>query len=528
MILFRCPDCGATHRAEAQYAGGTIPCQTCGKQVPIPRESDPECALVYKAGDSEDGLPMTREDVRIKLLSGELSDTDLLWDGTTWRPLSETFGGVHQGEGLHLKKTPQKTESEDELAESLDDLPPIQKLDIDDIVSTGTSRRKATAGKGGLLSRFKKGKAADDRAKESPGSGKAGKKKAGKQGPHGKMHYTMQAVMGLLAIVMGYRFGFGPLISNYRHRPTYVIVQNHENIEFAATFGWRREKKTVYQKSLINFEIFVGMPERQTLRLKPLNGKGESFSVKVPLRPGGITLVNLKRKGRYGIYNAHLVRDKKLATPELKKLAAQIAANQAPSEAIKVNRQIRDLVSGTFVDVKDDLTFISSRYDFPDEMLPLRSKRRAEAERAGKTLPKKPSGKPKPMVFFPAAATIHFANGSAMHDPDHPGTFHRTILLPISSVTLSSSRTLKLAKPMLSISGDAKSVHLSIVQSNRTEHLGGVVFKGQWIYRAACPLEGANRGKWSWHWDFQGHGMDNGKPIDIKLRVDENGDESVV
>ncbi|NLF18774.1 MAG: DUF4339 domain-containing protein, partial [Lentisphaerae bacterium] len=133
MILFRCPACGTAHRADPQYAGGMLPCRHCGQQVPIPHASDPACALVYKAGESDDGVPMTLEEIRVKLVAGELADTDLVWDNSTWKPLAQAFGAVREGEntGLRLKRReeePAAPAEDNELAAPLTPLGGVQKV----------------------------------------------------------------------------------------------------------------------------------------------------------------------------------------------------------------------------------------------------------------------------------------------------------------------------------------------------------------------------------------------------------------
>ena len=559
MILFRCPACGTAHRADPQYAGGMLPCRSCGKQVPIPHQSDPACALVYKSGESEDGLPMTVEEIRLKLVSGELADTDLVWDNSTWKPLAQSFGEVKESGGLRLKRREEEApQKDDELDAALMPLDAVQKVDLGELSEPMTETKKKR------FQLVRRHEAKEPKPAAAPAAADVGAPAGSAPAPaqsqarpetpapvagaepkpqkaKGRLYYIAQTVLLVVAVVCGYKYGVGPLLSHYRHKATYVIVQNHEGVEYGATFGWRRSHEDLFPQSIANFELWVGMPESQTLSLTPkVPGTAQPFKVKVPLRPGGTTLVNLKALGEYGVYDMQAVAGKKLETPELKALAAEIAANRAPESAVKVGRQIRDLVLPAFKGTKKDMLIRSSQYDFDPGMLyRLRQRLQDEEKRLKEKQAKAPKDKkdekpkaeakpalPKPLVVFPAARSVAFANGTSLHHPTDRERVDRSIILPTNAINLSTTRLLKVSPPRLVMTGDAKVLNLSIQMLNTTVDTDGKKFTGQWDYRATCVLEGKDANKWRWNWVFKGLADSGGKRFNLELKVDADGKES--
>ncbi|MCK5801783.1 MAG: hypothetical protein KAI66_03075, partial [Lentisphaeria bacterium] len=163
MILFSCEECKVAYQVEEEYAGGTMDCGSCGVGISIPKTSDKKVILVYKAGESEDGVAMLQEEVERMLVSGELSDTDLAWDGETWRPLPAYLELLEDGDEkpkLSLKKqdgyVPPQPDDE------FGDIEPIQKI--------------GGAGKEGKKRDKKKTKADKKKAKAEAKKSKAEKK----------------------------------------------------------------------------------------------------------------------------------------------------------------------------------------------------------------------------------------------------------------------------------------------------------------------------------------------------------------
>lgn len=529
MILFQCK-CGAVHRVDAQYAGGTMQCPCCGAQIPIPLESDPNCVLIYKAGESEDGIPMHLDTVRLQLVSGELSDTELIWDNSTWRPLGE-YMGMNQGAALEtvmpgdaekprltLKRdtAPQDdNEEEIEIAESLEDLTPIQQVRKVAKVEKANPE-KNTAGKKRFRLAFWKKKQVEA-AKDDAASGEEQPKK--KRG--GKIYYTIQVVLGILAITVGYKLGFGPLISKARNMPSFVIVQNHEPYEYIAQLGWRRLKQDIYKNGMCSFEIYVGMSEKQTLRVNPKEpGQGEAYKVKVPVRPGGTIIVNLKQLGDYGLFDPSSVGGKKLAAGDVDKLEKEFAAFAAPQTVVKLNRDIRDLVRPAFKGTKNDLFFVDTQYDLQNIPVFDRTPNKKEGEKKEE----KPVVK-KDMVVFPPVRRLNYGNGYAVYDHTDPERVERGVYLNVKNIVLSKTRTIPGGRILLELRGDKNVLNLSArIQSSVTD--SGAKFTGEWRYSAAMSNSGDAKGRWKYQWQFVGNGDLNKKTQRLTLTVQPGGNET--
>ena len=109
-------------------------------------------------------------------------------------------------------------------------------------------------------------------------------------------------------------------------------------------------------------ELFVGMRERQGLKLIAEEG-GESVKYRVPLRPGGVVLVNVKRKGEYGVFDLEKVKGRKI-NGELVRLAAEMSRNEAPKSAVSVRGDLARIGKDAFDKTVNDLFFTGSDYTF--------------------------------------------------------------------------------------------------------------------------------------------------------------------
>ena len=295
MILFRC-SCGAAQSVGDQYAGGTAQCATCGQHLSIPQESDPEVILIYRAGDAEEGVAMTQEQVEAALASAALTPTDLISQEGAWYPLE----AVLEGEGLEEATAvpPKVTVKEGPKGEAIvvdevvGELIPVRMTDAAEDVTADEPPAGEEPGASGFLRQKKKEAKAvdgDEAVGEEPTEEEGDDVPAAKK--HKKLIRVAQVLVTVLAMVFGFKFGVGPLISTMRNRPTRVMIWNETGQDYQARLGWRRLKANLSNKTLCRFELYVGMREKQTLTLIPTAG-GKTLKTKLTLRPGaGVDVV---------------------------------------------------------------------------------------------------------------------------------------------------------------------------------------------------------------------------------------------
>lgn len=547
MVLFRCPACGTVHRAEPEAAGGTVSCRGCSAQIPVPRQSDPECALVYKAGDAEDGLPMTREEVARRLVSGDLAETDLIWDGRTWKPLGKAFGPASRPEGPTPGQPPAGAADEGELRVELRPIDGVRTVEPGPAAAAPPPGKRPQAGSARAAAPPPQRRPAEGPAPAAgqgaatplapaPAPGAPGTA-PGPGRTHSSLYYVGQAALLVFALVAGYKYGAGPLLSQYRDTPSYVAVQNHGDEPCVARLGWRQAQEEVPPGRIGSFELWVGMPERHTLRVAPAApGTWQPLRLQVPVRPGCVTLVNLREEGEYGVYDLREVEGKTLDTPELAALAQEIGSNQAPASAVKVSRQIRDLVAPAFKGTRKDTFFLGSVYEIDPATIPkLRERevyrrRKQEAKGGGADVTPPARGpSARPQLVFPAARVVSFVNGSGLVDPADKEKVDRSVVLPLGQIRLqtqSALRTLAVSSPHLRFTGDARVLRLQLQIPKQSLSEGGQTFQGSWEYSAECPLEGDDANRWRWGWTYRGTVETAGQRYALDLRIDMDGSES--
>ena len=158
------------------------------------------------------------------------------------------------------------------------------------------------------------------------------------------------------------------------------------------------------------------------------------------------------------------------------------------------------------------------------------ARKRKQAEKGKEPAPEpQAAAASKPMVTFPAARNVAFANGSGLHDPDNKEKVDRAIALPLTAITLSSgntSRILKVQSPRLTMTGDDKALRLVIQLPNMPVSDAGKNFVGPWEYRAECPLEGRDANRWRWNWVYKGTGESSGRRYGLDIKVEMDGKES--
>jgi len=529
MILFPC-SCGAAHAVDDEYAGGSMSCDKCNSEIVIPDASDPGVALVYKAGESENGVPMAWTDVTARIEAGELETTDLVWHGNTWVPIGDVMGAQAEGDdggppdptGAKSKLRLKKDAEADEAA--------VEGLDpVEGAAEEGKSEEGG--GGGGFLAKLLPfGKKKDDDGFEV--DEEDSKKK--------KIMYAVQGVVILIVVYFGYICGIGPLLSHHSEKPTYVIVQNHEDVEYVAKLGWRRLKQELFKKAYCRFELYVGPPflgiaERQTLTITPKQkGAGEGCKLKITLRPDAKILVNLKKKGKYGVFDLAKAKGQKI-DDSLGRLLKAISNNEAPTAAMAVTRSARKIAKSTFVETREDLMYTAEQYQLAriwllgmgagkQQKKDAKGKDKKKEEKKKPEKPKKPKPLPPYMIVHPPNYRIDFTGGSCWYYHDDPNKIEMAIHLPLKTIELTDSRTLKVKNlGQLTMRGDADKLTMSVQMTSHTVKAEGMTFSGNWAYNATGDREKG----WRWSWVFRGHSSKKGVPYAINVRVDKDGKETL-
>jgi len=527
MILFRCSSCGEAYRVADKYANGSADCQKCGAAISIPGESDPEVVLIYKAGESEDGLALTREQVTAAFEAGTLLATDLILDEGTWRPLSAELHAADVAASLGGKADDLKLRLQnpvDGRSETLHRLPQIRLArPILTEEDEAEQRRKIH------FSLIRMGEESDE---SEPGEAEELEAVQGrgakppevntKRQVRRTLMISGQLLAGLLALWYGFKLGIGPLVSSIRGKSTLVSIVNPGKTDYTAVLGWRHLHRHLPKGGACCFETYVGMRERQGLTLKPAGG-GPSIKVKVPMRPGGKILVN--PKGAVRLCTLFPGKIGRLSVREVSDvLTEQIIENGAPDAAdvlfdlmegfVKVT--LGEPVRGEFLD--------GAAYRFGAGLEGCKPPPKPGKKKADKKVKK--TGPPLPLLVRaekPQRAT--FREGYLSVRAAAPRTIEGALRLKAVTVSLPPNITIKIPKGTeLKIKRTAGRSDLAFDLQNQTITPQKTKFRGVWQYRAWS----AEPGRWGWVWVFHGEGKIKGKKKKLTLRFKNGGQVPLV
>lgn len=516
MILFAC-QCGAPYSVEDQYAGGTLECTACSKANRIPGASDPRVVLIFRAGESEAGVPMLREEVERLVAAGEFTEAELIWDGTTWRPVTQVMGGGVSSEDkpkFHLKRRENEVEEkEEELA--FDGIEPIQKVQLDeaDLQNLPATKREKKEKKEKLQKKVvEKKKEAPKEAKPKPATKADGGSTPGgwrlyKQRVFGndpslgpKVNIPIKAFWFLVVVFYGFKMGLGPLFSKLREKPTYVVVYNTSGQECVATLGWRRLKRDIFPGTSACFEVYVGMTEKQKLTLTTKATGDTVATARVPLWPGGLSVVNPFGAKNFAQIRPGQAREENLPAADLKQLAEQVGSHQEPSAFLRLAPEGRRIARKALVGTLEDRVFTSDKFRFEDSIVQgdteLRAKFLADLEKW-----RKDSKQQFDYIVWPPRHNVTFKEGRAMLDLVDEERIQMEIWLPKKSFRVGSSLwvTVKDNPKLDVVSGADGSLTLKMEFQNHTSKLGTAEYLGTWRYAASHA-----GGKWDWSWNFEG------------------------
>ncbi len=526
MILFRCPSCGEAYRVADDYAGGSAECRNCRVSVRVPTESDPELVLVFKAGDSEDGLAMTRDQVTAAFEAGTLLATDLVLDNGTWRPLAAELHAEDVAAALGDKKDDLRLRLVDPDTGAERVLHKLPHIRLERPIYTEEDEAEQRRKIHFSLLRTGEETAAEEPAEKSEleeVEGNATKTAAvlNKFPLKRALLISGQLLAGLLALWYGYKLGIGPLVSSLRGLSTRVTVLNPGKANYTAVLGWRHLHRDLPKKAACFFELYVGMKERQTLTLKP-EGGGPAIKIKVPLRPGGKLIVN--PKGRVQLVTYHPEKVWRVSVREvLDVLREEIKLNEMPDAATVLIELMAELGKGVVGESVRGEILDAAAYRFGagfEGGLPLDKSNRKDDKK------KKKSGPPLPLLArADRAQRVNFREGYALVRAAALDELEGAVRLDAMTVVLPARLTVKIPKNAeLKVKRMGQRESLALDVPNQAITPRKTKFHGQWQFRA---WSGGN-GRWGWVWIFHGQGKIKGKPKKLTLRLKNGGQVPLV
>jgi len=512
MILFRCERCGRAFRVEDRFAGGAADCEHCGHHIRIPQESDPDVVLVFKAGESEEGTPLTRTQVAEAFERGLLRPTDLIFENGMWRPLAKELHNIDNAViAAELKKNGVrlKLRSRDGSEVLLQELPPIPVRRLKSHVSEAKkakgeeTREKKKAGfrlLRGVEEQEKKPSAATESAGEAaPPRPRKSLRKIRKW-----TLISIQIGLALVACWYGYRFGIGPLISAMRGLPTRIIVINPVDVPARAVLGWRRLKQDLPATGICTYQLYVAGREHQTLRIFPTRGEPQKYRLllrpgaRIIFNPGGRPLVVL-RPGRISKPNLKA---------EIKRLADEIAANHPPEAIDAIIAKVTRLAKEACREVIRDRILDGAKYAVEGGPAPVPGVKQPPHRLAV-------GGKPRQFAM---------GDGWVRFRPDRAAegnlqSIEAVVRLPNRSLKLHNKFAVKIpANTECRLRRTPSELEGTFEVGRQTVDTRKGKLHGKWSYRALRMLS-ESRPTWDWAWTFQGEGKVGKKKISVTLTL---------
>lgn len=509
MLVFKCA-CGKACCASKAEAGASISCGSCGEKILVPHVSDPDCVLIFRRGDPENGRALSGAEFQHLLNEGGLYNYDLVWHQEAWLPL----GKVYQ---LPPPPPVPMDAAIAEIALNLQDLPPVDGY-------PKVPRRKKRVVK------FDSIQVAQDENGQSQAAPRDVKKSI----------FTGIKTIFVVAILVFGAVRLGRIVNFALKRVCHVWVVNTFdcNVRFKLSgYDWLDMPKAT-QATLP--DVYVALPCRKKMRFveagefaaAPSEAASATVqatalmpgSMRVPLRPGYDTVVNPGGRASFGVYDLEGLSALSLSSPELKGLSAEISANKAPASVLKVIVQIQDLVKDRFKEKRRDLFFSSRDYSFDT----LNIARNADIsnylqEKKAKEVSDSPS-ETRLSLVYPAARNLVFRNGSLLFDPDKSET-ESFITLSTKEFIPKKGYALTSSAPRLQIRYDKHGLVLQLAALNGDiQGPQKALYKASWTYEARMN----KAGKWSWRWlaRYQKPSEPGKTGENWLLTIDQNGAEN--
>ncbi len=477
MIMFRCA-CGAAYRVKDNYAGGEAECQSCGKKVAIPRESDPDVLLVFKGSDSEPN-PLSREAVAAGLAEGTLATNDLFWDGAKWATLDPDLLAGEQvdlsGFGKNRTKpgTVHIAASGGRMGTEIVSLPPIQLKEHADEKVVQRLPLEISASK--RLPR----------------------------------RWFKLALGVVLVAAAGYglvRYAW-PAFSGMMRRSAQVIVYNAQSEEAAVQLD---EKAQVRQVGPGQVAVLSIRARKRLEHKVAIAGQSYQFSVE----PGRVTLLTLGTPETYRILDRGVLASVREGVP-LQELIGQIQKLQMPSAAAKMVKRLQDITrSGMGPEVADGI-------------LPAQEKGYDIQAPAG-SLVRMSEAPDKPLLLLKASERFSLEKGWFDYDLRGDRLTDLEIALPAFSFNLERLFRVEVrAGQTMRLWRHGDSLKLEMAVSGQRIQQEDTTVHGNWSFNATVPAPESSTGPRYWEWRFKGHRMIAGSRFNVIVVIDSGGKRKV-
>lgn len=317
---------------------------------------------------------------------------------------------------------------------------------------------------------------------------------------------ALKVLVAIVVLLLGFKFGFGPLISHARGLKTVVIVKNGSETKYQLRLGWRMLQAQLYPMSVAQFELDVGMPEKQGLMIKPLEPAGNAVKIRVPMKPGGATLVNLDKAETYHFYNPEAITTREIAGRDA--VTSQIAAKQGPDAAATVVDAAAALGDEAHLEARQD------------QFIELTDYRVRGAIGYHQALNKEEGTDKQVITNLPM--DLKAANGAFKFDPANPTVCDvQTTLGSAITVQVSESYAVQLPESArLNVRRSAGgNLNVDLFTNGVKLKQEGHEFVGGWRYQAYK----AGTENWVWSWRYEGRTADNKWRFDVI--VDKDGDQ---
>lgn len=459
MLLFKCQQCGRALQVDDSLAGQTIQCGKCGAIGPAPLASEPDCMLVYTFNGANEGMPITAEELQLRLTDGTLGPFDLVKKDGVWLQLSSLYE-------LPEPPEPPRHDEQPEIALLLKDLAPIQ---IQSRTSDNSKKR--------FLPR--------------PADFFAPRDENGKFLTKKLVAAWAKLIPALALIIFGALNGLR-VVNASRNNFASVLVFNGtgKEIRIAPPSTGSISTEAVPNNSTATlFNLNPILRWRYKLTYEE-SGSGAKHKLTVPISPGHDTVVVLGDgnsrllKEVEEFQNANLVQEDSAQT-----LFRQIEAREPLYEAQQLLQRSLSQLNAAVTGRTAETFFSDRKYNFG--LLGISS---------GSRPPAKPARTPddRPVLLLPGKQTLNFATGTLTLLPSEHRRDAQLTASALPKFTFKVTESISCtAEPKLEIVRSGNNLTVTLNLGHQVCKLNERTLRGEVKYIAT---HNGSENTWSWEW----------------------------